>query len=152
MEKTASKIADYFVKHKIIEAGDKELYKYGLWQGMFFLVNLLTTVVIGIVTGMLWQSLLFTVMYAILRSYTGGYHARTQRMCYSLSTGLIVISIGIVAWLYLRILTMSILILLAGVFIFILAPMGDINKPLTSKEKSLYRRKSRLIFFPCFLK
>ena len=77
------------IRNGIIKESERELYYFGVNGLCLFLVNIATSVIIGILFGMLWQSLLFSAAYIPLRSYAGGYHAKTPGMCYILSTILI---------------------------------------------------------------
>lgn len=60
-----------------IKSEDREIYLYGVKQGLTILLNLITICAIGIVSKMLWQSILFMAAYIPLRSCAGGYHAKT---------------------------------------------------------------------------
>ena len=64
--------------NNIINSEDRELYSYGLKQGMIMLINLLTTLAIGLVFNMLAESVILTVAYIPIRIYSGGYHSRTE--------------------------------------------------------------------------
>lgn len=139
------RIVEYFVQNNIIHHKDKELYFYGLQQGFFILINIITTLLIGLAFSMVWQSIIFMVTYLPLRAYAGGYHARTHYFCYLFSimlTSVVLMAIKLMPWTG----TSSILILLAaGLVIFILAPVEDTNKPLDSNEATLYKKRTRII-------
>jgi accessory gene regulator B len=143
-------IADRFVKHGIITSDDKELFSYGLQQGLVLLLNIFTTVIIGFAFGMVWQSVVFLIAYIPLRSYAGGYHARTQIRCYIFSVLLIItalLGIWLLSWINLG----SILIVLfSGGIVYIKAPIEDPNKPLNQLEKIVFRRNSRVLLLILF--
>lgn len=128
-----------------IREDDKDLYAYGLQQGLFIILNVLTTVAIGLISGMFWQSILFMAAYLPLRSFAGGYHAKTQLLCYLYSimlTSAVLWAIKLIPW------TNSIclgLALLASAVIFILGPVEDSNKPLDQIEIATYKRRTRAI-------
>jgi len=88
--KIIQRVTDELVSNKIIDSEDSELYTYGLRQGALILLNILTILTVGKMFGMLWESLIFMVTYIPLRTYAGGYHARTQLKCYISSVVLIV--------------------------------------------------------------
>ena len=81
MKKVADLFSDWLVEREIVRKDDRELYAYGFWQGGVLLFNFLTVAVIGIVTGMFRQSVVFTIAYGLLRPVAGGFHARTQKKC-----------------------------------------------------------------------
>lgn len=145
MKKVADKISEWLVECKIIENDDRELYAYGFWQGGVLLFNFLTVAVIGIIAGMLWQSVIFTIAYGLLRPVAGGFHARTQRSCYFYSILLLVLALGILRWDQWDGITCIFIVLASGGVVFKLAPVEDENKPLDDVEVMVYRHRSRII-------
>lgn len=73
------------IDNKKIQSDNRELYRYGIQQGLTMIMNLATTLLIGLLCGMLWQSIVFYMAYIPLRSYAGGYHAKTPIRCYLFS-------------------------------------------------------------------
>ncbi len=143
--KIIQRVTDELVSNKIIDSEDSELYTYGLRQGALILLNILTILTVGKMFGMLWESLIFMVTYIPLRTYAGGYHARTQLKCYISSVVLIVavlLGIRFIPWTNFIIITISII---SGLIIYILSPVEDINKPLDAAEVKAYREKARII-------
>lgn len=133
------------MSNNIVNSEDKELYTYGLRQGALMLLNILTILIVGKIFGMMWQSVVFMVTYIPLRTYAGGYHARTQLKCYISSVVLIVavlLAIRFIPWTNLIMITISII---SGLIIYILSPMEDSNKPLDAAEVKVYGRKARMI-------
>uniref|UniRef100_UPI00248B60B9 accessory gene regulator B family protein n=1 Tax=Anaerocolumna aminovalerica TaxID=1527 RepID=UPI00248B60B9 len=47
-----------------IKEEDKELYKYGLRQGLFIIINLLTTILLGYIFKNVWQAVIFMIAYS----------------------------------------------------------------------------------------
>jgi len=140
------KSIDQLVENNIIKEEDKELYSYGLHQGLVIIANVVTTVIIGFIFGMVWQSIVFMATYLPLRSYAGGYHAKTQVQCYVLSivlTSSILLAIKFIPWTDFICLSAAIF---AGIIIFAFAPMEDHNKPLDQREIVVYKRWTRVIF------
>lgn len=66
MKKVADLFSKWLVESEIVGKDDRELYAYGFWQGGVMLFNFLTIAVIGIMNGMLWQSVVFTIAYGLL--------------------------------------------------------------------------------------
>lgn len=109
------------------------------------LINILTILLVGRMFGMLWQSVVFMVTYIPLRTYAGGYHARTQWGCYISSVVLIVavlLGIRFIPWTNFIIIAISII---SGLIIYILSPVEDSNKPLDTTEVKAYGKKARMI-------
>ncbi len=143
--KITQRITDELVSNKIIDPEDRELYTYGLQQGSLILLNTLTILIVGKIFSMLWQSVVFMTTYIPLRTYSGGYHARTQLKCYISSVVLIVavlLGIRFIPWTNFIIIMISII---SGLVIYIFSPVEDSNKPLDTIEVKVYRKKARMI-------
>ena len=145
MKKVADLFSDWLVESEIIRKDERELYAYGFWQGGVLLFNFLTIAVIGIIADMLWQSVVFTIAYGLLRPVAGGFHARTQRNCYFYSILLIVLALGVLRWEQWDAITCMIVVLASGSIVYKLAPVEDENKPLDDVEVVVYRHRSRII-------
>jgi accessory gene regulator B len=142
MASFSAKITDHLAENGIINSEDKELYSYGLCQGMIMIANILTTLAIGLVFGMLWPSFIFMIAYMPLRSYAGGYHARTQLLCNIFSVLLTIIVLLIIKYLpWTNWLCLIVTFISAAVIAF-LAPVEDKNKPLDSTEVRVYKKRT----------
>lgn len=145
MKKLADSVSMWLVENEIIGKDDSELYAYGFWQGGVMLVNFLTVAVIGIIFGMFWQSVVFTIAYGLLRTVAGGFHASTQGKCYICSILLLVFVLGILCWEQWNEINCILVVLVSGSVIFKLAPVEDKNKPLDDVEVVVYKYRSRII-------
>lgn len=140
-----NKITDNLIADGTIRAEERELYEYGLQQGLLILVNMFTTVAIGFLFEMVWQSILFMIVYIPLRSFAGGYHAKTQSTCYFFSillTTSVLLAIKLISETNFNIIGLA---LAAGMTIYVLAPIEDANKPLDQKEAVAYKKWTRVI-------
>jgi len=134
------------IQHKIIAESDKDIYLYGFWQGIVFIINMISVLIIGLILDMLWQSIVFTIAYGCLRIFAGGYHARTQKNCYILSLILIIVALSIIKYVHWNELLCVVSSILSGIVIFTLAPVEDENKRLDEQEKKVYKKRTRIIF------
>jgi len=143
--KIFNRITDRLIENGTINTEDKDIYECGLKHIAAMFLNVSTTFIIGFIFGMVWQSFLFMVSYIPLRSYAGGYHARTPLKCYIFSVILTVcVLLGIKYIPYNNILIM-IIIIIASVIIIIFAPFGDENKPLDEIEIKVFKKRTRII-------
>lgn len=128
-----------------IKSEDREIYLYGVKQGLTILLNLITICAIGIVSKMLWQSILFMAAYIPLRSFAGGYHAKTPLRCYIYSIiMLILVSVGMKYLLFVD-MVYYVILAISALIIFVLSPVEDKNKPLDKIEIKVYRKRLLLI-------
>lgn len=140
------KFGDVLVQNAVISSEEKELFIFGLQQGLIMILNVITSILIGYLFGMVWQSIVFMITYIPLRSYVGGYHARTQLRCYLFSIvlmSLVLWGIKLIPWTSFICVIVSILI---GIIIFIFAPRADENKPLDEIETIVFRKRARVIY------
>lgn len=140
----SEKIACALKKNGEIEEENQELLIYGLTQGGRMCLNVLTTLLIGVLMGMWWQGLLFLAVFILIRSFAGGYHAKTPLRCYWCSVGIIIAALSLIRLGrniqdYLNIAAM-----LAVAAILYLAPVECENKPLSEQEKNCFKKKSRM--------
>lgn len=129
----------------IIKKEDRELYIYGLHQGLIIILNVLTTITIGVILGRVWASILFMFAYFPLRSCAGGYHAKTPLRCYLIS---IIMIISVLSSMTLPIwnnVNSSIFVLVSSIVIILYAPVEDGNKPLDAKETIIFKKRTRVI-------
>ena len=145
LKRLSNKITKKLVDINVIEEADSELYEYGFWQGGVLFFNFLTVVLLGILFNMLLESIIFLIFYGVLRTIAGGYHARTQHVCYILSVLLMIVVLTILKTFPWNIILCCVLTVLSILVIFILAPIQDENKLLDETEKSFFKKLSRII-------
>lgn len=137
------KITDSLIKAGAVPPEDSALYEYGIRQGIFLVINIATAVLIGLFLGMAWQCILFLIAYNQVRSYAGGYHARTPLACYLLSipvTTAVLLAIKLLPW---NGYACAIVLFCSTVVIGFLAPVADPNKPLNEREITVYKSRAR---------
>ncbi|NFV13924.1 accessory regulator AgrB [Clostridium sporogenes] len=141
----SEKIVDKLIDGNIIEREDKDLYTYGFHQGFLIIFNILTAIAIGLLFKMVWESLVFLMAYIPLRSYAGGYHARTPLRCYMFSLIIIIMVLLGIKFIYWNSIICIIVTFCAASIIFALQPVEDENKPLDKKERVVYKKRTKSI-------
>jgi len=140
-----ARITDSLVKASAVPAEDRELYEFGIRQGIFLVINIATSLLIGLFMGMIWQCIVFMLAYNPIRSYAGGYHAGTPLKCYLLSIPVIIsvlFGISLIPWNgYIVVIS----VILTGIIVLLLAPVEDANKPLDEVETVVFGRRARII-------
>lgn len=143
----SSIITEALYKSQVIAEEDKELYTYGFFvllsKGLFFLVSAL----FGWMLGVLWESIVFYIMFSTLRSYAGGFHASKESICTCCTTASLFLS-SLSIWYMERIGNTAIpfyILAVCGAVVYLLAPLDSEDKPLTRAEMVLYRQKTRAI-------
>lgn len=79
----SARITAFLVAQKIVPAEDSDIYEYGFELLLADLFNFSVILLIGGISGHLWPSVLYLLIFVGLRSVCGGYHAKTHlRMPY----------------------------------------------------------------------
>ncbi|MDX5713243.1 accessory gene regulator B family protein, partial [Clostridioides difficile] len=73
------KFANILVNNEIVESEDFEIYRYGFETLIYFIVNILVALFIGIIFDRFIHTVIFLSCYCTLRQFTGGYHARNYK-------------------------------------------------------------------------
>lgn len=140
-----SHVTDYMVENQIISAEDYAIYEYGLQLGFMQLLNIVTILLLGLLNHKVLESVFFILAYTPLRTFAGGFHARDHFRCYLGGIVLTQCVLWAIQWIPQTSPALIVLGLAAFLIIFTLAPVADANKPLTLKEKHVYRKKAHYI-------
>lgn len=141
------KFAEFLIDRKIINDNEKEVYIYGLKKLKLFVFNVVLTAVIGAALGMLGESILFLALFIPVRQYAGGYHAPGPRSCLAASVLLTIIILLAMKYIYAGMLAIVITVVISAAVIFLRAPVESRNKPLTDKERKVFRYRARGVVF-----
>lgn len=146
VQSVAKKIGNNLIKERIILKQDRELYEFGIVQTINLIIDLLTVIIIGILLGQLWQSLVFTLMYSLIRIYAGGFHAATPWRCSIYSVLFMISAVTLIKYMEVNVWIRLCIMLISGACIFTFAPSEHENKPLSNKEKGKYRVLARFFW------
>lgn len=142
----ANNITNYLICKKVIKDDDREIYQYGFEQVFSSLLNIATMLLLGIILGKIYQSLVLILSFMALRSYSGGYHANTPLHCYLLTVMSISAALSIMKFITIdRFICLGLLVL-SSLIIITLSPIGTANKPLDEIEKIIYRKKTIIVW------
>lgn len=135
-------IADFYVKKKIIQQDEKEVYKYGI---KLILDDIFTFSLIIIISAICWEirySIEFLLTFCVTRVYCGGYHAKRSYVC---KTMMIITFLWVVMMsIWCKNIDLSIILTMQGVGFAILIsfiPVKHPNKTLTFKQKQKNRKR-----------
>lgn len=140
-------LTEKLYNQKIIEDEDKELYEYALYMIISYVSFLVLSLIVGLTTGIVIESLIFFISFCIVRNFAGGVHANTEIKCIIFSTFAIVSSILIIKVLtyFCLIIVSSVIIVLSIACLMIMSPVDTSNKRLNSNEKSKYHKNTIIL-------
>ncbi|MDD3278594.1 MAG: accessory gene regulator B family protein [Lachnospiraceae bacterium] len=130
-----------------VDVQEYAIVLYGIQQTLLIGLNILTVILLGFLWGEFLFSILFFVWFAILRPFSGGYHADTELRCYIMSVAMLNIIlickhyVNFFVWQYL------IIWILAFLIIFRYAPVENSSNRLDKSEILVYGKKTRRILF-----
>lgn len=153
--KISHKIGNHLVRSGIVREEDAEIYIYGINQILVSVLNVSSALIIGLILGMLLESIIFMAAYIPLRSFAGGYHAKTPLRCYILSLIMITVVLSGIKYLHTANIFYYSVLAAAVLTVLLLSPVEDKNKPLDEIEKKVYKKSVVIIgtieFVICFI-
>lgn len=144
IKSNASKVTSFLFDNNYIDniKYDYEVYLYGFEILIASILNLATTLLIGVIFDKFIHTIVFLICYCSLRQFSGGYHSNTYKNCY-ITFILIFISTILIAN-HLDSINLKPLIILFSVLnwicICLQGPVEHINNPLTYLEFIKYYR------------
>lgn len=146
MRKIFEGIVNFMEENGSIQSEYKDVYIFALQTIVVYAFNIGTGVVIGVFMKEFLYCMIFLAAFILLRQEAGGYNAPGWKSCYFLSCGILVLTLLWIKeeFIYQTYITM-IAALVAGIGIFLFAPLEDKNKPLEEEEKKALGKKARII-------
>lgn len=139
------KITDYLVTNKTIQEEDKDIYSYGLKQGVIMLLQTFLVLLVGIVWQMWWQTVLFIFSYTPLRLSSGGIHAGRQWLCFICTVLHAVVVLLVIKYIECSNVLIIAAIAVSTLIILFLAPVEDRNKPFDDAERIVFKKRTRIV-------
>lgn len=124
---------------------NEDIIVYGLYRLKVTVSTVLLSLTLGVIMGIIGESIIFLLVLIPLRRYAGGYHADNKETCFIISILLLINSFWVIKNIHLSV--QSILLLTGCSFFitFVLAPVGNSNKKLDDAEIKIYRCRARVI-------
>ncbi len=144
-------ITDYLISQKIIPFEKKHIYMYGFELLFADILNLSVIFIIGILFCGFSPTLIYCIIFILLRSSCGGYHADTHLRCHICTIGVFIVFI-----VFFNVLVTNnkfiilIIDLVAYIPILIFSPIEHKNKPLSENNRK-YNRLISILVFPILI-
>lgn len=145
LERLSNKFACRLIHAEIISKSDADIYMYGFFQLIMMTLNIMTTLLLGMLFHLLISCILLNLSYIPIRINAGGHHADSPIKCYIDSTIMNAVLLIVVKWFPIHIFVSITLFFLSGILICILAPVETKNNPWSKAEKVGYRKRTRII-------
>lgn len=142
----SSTVSDWLVQSKIIAQNDYDLFEYAVYSFLWGLTPTFIAVALGLLSGMLSESLILIIPIILIRKFSGGFHLESPKHCIILSVTILAIALGIV-----RVITvikckeiLSIMVIGAIISISFHSPIDCDARKLTHSEKALFQKIARI--------
>ncbi len=148
ISKLSIKTVEWQIQKGYLKDEDRAAYQYAYELLIARVINLVLAILIAYVFHAFIIVLTFMLAYIPLRTYAGGYHARTNERCMVVSAMIICAACLFVQWypsayiLPFNVIGCSI----ATVILWLLAPVEDANKSLDVVEFRRYRFLARVVW------
>lgn len=144
-----ARISEYITQqletNNVIIKENRELYKFGIQNGLIITLNLITSLIIGAFLGEFVYSILLLVVYIPLRTYSGGYHASTPIRCYVVSSGIMVLWLSVLKWIEIPSSCCVISFFLCFIICIYLSPIDTKNKKFDKNEKKEFGKRAKIV-------
>lgn len=145
LERLSEKFVGRLIRNGIISETDADVYVYGFFQLVMMLLNIATTIVLGVLFKLLLPCILLNISYIAIRTSAGGHHAGSPMRCYVNSTIMISVLLAIIKWIPFQRAVSVAMLAAASIFIWVTAPVETENNQLDETERSVHRRRTRVI-------
>lgn len=141
MNRISGKIISLLCENNILERDKQELYIYALEILLQSILHFSTAIIIGCIFGMALESFLMFLSFSLVRRFAGGLHAKTPLRCYFTSIAAIT-SMLFLIWIFTKWendIAYYITLFVSNLTIWIASPIESSNKPLSYKEKKVFK-------------
>lgn len=145
LERLSEKFVGRLIRNGIISETDADVYVYGFFQLVMMLLNIATTILLGVLFKLLLPCILLNISYIAIRTSAGGHHAGSPMRCYVNSTIMISVLLAIIKWIPFQRAVSVAMLAAASIFIWVTAPVETENNQLDESERSVHRRRTRVI-------
>lgn len=123
---------------------EKEIYAYSIEVLLSLFINLIILSITAYITNKVSELIIFIIFFSGLRTFAGGYHAKTHIECITLSFLLFIISaMSNTFFIHFGEIVMITGIIASNILVFKYAPTESKNKPLNGIEAKKYKSISR---------
>lgn len=139
MNYLVSKIVTFLTEQEVIssESDVQDFYRYGIEISISSFLNIFLVLLLEIIINHIAESIIFLLLFILIRSFTGGYHADTYFRC-NLLMGITFILTVLANCMFSNKLSLSIIIVLICVtelIVSVLGPIENKNKPIDDSKK-----------------
>ena len=143
ISKISNQITQSLLKKNLILDEEKELYNYGLFMLISYIVFLLISILFGVIFNITFESMLFYISFCLVRNFAGGIHANTEIKCDVFTTISIFMSVMLIKFLidYKFLIIALVIQIISFVCLCSIKPVDTYQKQISQEEKLFFHRK-----------
>lgn len=148
MHQIAERVTDLLYAHAFLNQEKRATYVYGVELALSTLFSCCSILVISLFLGDVCIGILFLLSFISIRTFAGGFHAKTYFRCFVISNLIFVISFLFISILCnISISICFLLFLISGCIIVPFSPISSPHHPISSSSQKRNQMITRLIFF-----
>lgn len=140
----AERTVNWLIQQRVVKKEDKELYEYAIYNIVLTAYPIGITIIMGILMGVLKESMVTVLTFMLIRKFSGGFHARKPEICMIVSALLIFLCIKCIIFLNFSTGLLGVT-LLAAVALLWFSPVDSENRRLEEGERLSNKRRTTVI-------
>lgn len=150
MEHLAGMITTWLIRQEAIDEGDRELYEYAVHSFFLAIAPFAYALIIGGMMRELKVSLILVIPFAVIRKYSGGFHAKREWTCL-VSSCLLLCGCICAASRIQQSALFGVLVLLGVGWLITFSPVDSENRRLEPDEKKLRKKEAAVLSLVFYL-
>lgn len=146
LNRVSDKLTESWCQKNIIPSEMKEIYQYGLEVLISNIISSVSIITVGILIFDILSTAVFLLIFILLRSYCGGYHADTYLKCFITTNITYLVTMSCVYLFPVKPVMILMTAMIGIPLLYLKAPVEHINKPLEQAQKRRYKIISLIIF------
>lgn len=143
--KLAEIVTNFFIRKSLIKDDERLLYNFCFEILLADILNLSVILILSFLFHRTLETLCYISSFILLRSFSGGYHAKRRLRCFTIlifSYSIFLVLLQFVP-LGAYVVFDTLVILISVITVYLLAPIENPNKHLTATEICFYKTASR---------
>lgn len=143
----SNQITSFFISHELLDNKYKEWCEYIVHKNLLTTCILLISFFGGCFFAKPYEVVSFYSFFTLIRRYGGGYHAKSEFMCFTASILVFLLSVFFIEYFFTNKYLIYVLLFFSGLLILIIGSVNHPNMNLSKRELLLCSRKT----LACFL-
>lgn len=141
IEQLTGKAINRLVSGSYIAREKEDVYLYGAKVAIQSIVTIFAMLTVGALFGKFYENICFMIVFKLLRNFSGGLHSSKFSICFLISVASNVVILIALKFLDSNPNSFFALIpeVISLLIVVILAPIANVNKPISKKERKIFK-------------